>query len=136
VIIVDTGPLYAVADHSDGRHRDCVSLFDGPGGPFIVPQTVLTETCWLIEARLGPEYEARFLESFTRGELVAEAVTAGDVDRIIELVRRYADFPLGTVDASVVAVAERLGVSQLATLDRAHFSAVRPRHITAFELLP
>lgn len=58
---------------------------------------------------MGPEYEARFLEAFRRGELVMEALTSADVDRVVDLVRQYGDFPLGTVDASVVAVAERLG---------------------------
>jgi uncharacterized protein len=40
------------------------------------------------------------------------------------------------VDASVVAVAERLGLAEVATLDRRHFSAIRPKHVTAFTLLP
>lgn len=52
-----------------------------------------------------------------------------------ELVAQYADLPLGTIDASVVAIAERLEVTEIATLDRRHFSVVRPRHISAFTLL-
>jgi predicted nucleic acid-binding protein len=40
------------------------------------------------------------------------------------------------VDASVVAVAERLGIGTVATLDRRHFTVVRPRHVDMFELLP
>ncbi|WP_322754774.1 hypothetical protein [Frankia sp. Cas3] len=53
-----------------------------------------------------------------------------------ESVRRYADFPLGVVDAAVITLAERLGVRQVAMLDRRHFSVVRPRHIEAFTLVP
>ncbi|WP_249124581.1 PIN domain-containing protein [Saccharopolyspora erythraea] len=63
-------------------------------------------------------------------------LTIEDVDRIHELVAKYADLPLGATDASVVSIAERLGVAALATLDRRHFSVVRPRHIPAFTLLP
>jgi predicted nucleic acid-binding protein len=48
----------------------------------------------------------------------------------------YADFPLGAADASVVAVAERLGGTRIATLDHRHFRALRPAHCSAFELLP
>jgi hypothetical protein len=44
--------------------------------------------------------------------------------------------PLGVVDASIVAVAERLGLVELATLDRRHFSTVRPNHSEGFTLLP
>jgi predicted nucleic acid-binding protein len=59
-----------------------------------------------------------------------------DYERMAELVETYADFPLGTTDAAVAAVAERLGVSEIATLDRRHFHAVRPRHTGGFQLLP
>ncbi|MFI9565518.1 hypothetical protein [Streptomyces rishiriensis] len=53
-----------------------------------------------------------------------------------ELVLQYADFPLGGVDASVVAVAERFGVDRVAPLDRRHFSVVKPAHVPALTLLP
>ena len=59
-----------------------------------------------------------------------------DYERMAELVEVYADFPLGTTDAAVVAVAERLGITEIATLDRRHFHAVRPRHAGGFTLLP
>jgi len=55
---------------------------------------------------------------------------------MVELVARYHDLPLGSVDASVVAAAERLGISTIATVDRRHFSVVRPAHVSAFELVP
>jgi predicted nucleic acid-binding protein len=53
-----------------------------------------------------------------------------------ELVERYSDLGLGGVDASIVAVAERLGQTEVATLDRRHFGVVRPRHVKRFTLLP
>jgi hypothetical protein len=53
-----------------------------------------------------------------------------------ELVEIYGDFPLGTTDASVIAVAERLNITEVATLDHRHFAAVRPAHCDAFSLLP
>jgi hypothetical protein len=48
----------------------------------------------------------------------------------------YADLPLGTVDASVIALTERLALPAVATLDHRHFTVVRPRHISALTLLP
>jgi predicted nucleic acid-binding protein len=59
-----------------------------------------------------------------------------DLHRIADLIDTYADLPLGIVDATVIATAERLGVSSVATLDHRHFTIVRPRHIEAFDLLP
>ena len=65
-----------------------------------------------------------------------EPVEPPDWARIVELLEEYADMPLGIVDASVVAACERLGVTTLATLDRRHFSVVRPRHCEALTLVP
>lgn len=56
--------------------------------------------------------------------------------RCVELVEKYSDFPLGMVDASVFAVAERLGADAIATFDRRHFSVVRPKAPLFFTLLP
>ncbi|MFC3985084.1 PIN domain-containing protein [Streptosporangium jomthongense] len=96
---------------------------------------VVTEVCQLIERRQGSKAEAAFLSSFRAG-LVLVQVTTEDLDRMSELVEVYANLPLGAVDASVVAVAERLGLTEVAALDRRHFTVVRPRHVDAFTLLP
>jgi uncharacterized protein len=97
---------------------------------------VVTEVAYLLENRIGPETEIRFLGDLAAGELVPEPVAAGDWLRIAELVATYRDLPLGTVDASVITAAERLGAAAVATLDRRHFSVVRPSHVPALELLP
>lgn len=78
----------------------------------------------------------RFLGDLAGGSFTVEPVAAADWIRIAELVARYRDLPLGTVDASVVATAERLGITEIATVDRRHFSVVRPGHVSAFTLLP
>ncbi|MGH7918638.1 MAG: PIN domain-containing protein [Candidatus Dormibacteraceae bacterium] len=64
-----------------------------------------------------------------------EPVAAADWLRIAELVARYRALPLGTVDASVVTTAERLGIEEIATVDRRHFTVVRPAYADAFTLL-
>jgi uncharacterized protein len=102
----------------------------------LVPTLVVAEVVYLLETRLGTEAEIRFLGDLASGSLLVEPVLAGDWLRIAELVARYGDLPLGTVDGSVVAASERLGISQIATLDRRHFTVVRPAHVEVFELLP
>lgn len=97
---------------------------------------MVAEAAYLLGVRLGVEAETRFLGDLASGVLVSEPVAAADWLRMLELVWIYRDLPLGTVDASVVAVAERLGLKTLATVDRRHFSVVRPSHVGAFELLP
>ena len=78
----------------------------------------------------------RFLGDFAAGNLIPEHVAAQDWIRIAELVQIYSDLPLGTVDSSVIAAAERLSITDVATLDRRHFTVVRPNHAAALNLLP
>jgi uncharacterized protein len=128
--------LYAYVDADDRHHAECLQLLEEHPGPLLVPVLVVTEVAYLVESRLGSDAEVRFLGDLAAGNLLAEPVSAGDWLRIAELVVLYEDLPLGTVDASVVAAAERLNLSQVATLDRRHFSVVRPAHAAAFDLLP
>ena len=101
-----------------------------------MPSLVITEVACFIGTRLGADIEVRFLGDLASGDLIAEPVAPSDWLRIAELVHTYRDLPLGTVDASVVATAERLDVTEVATIDRRHFSVVRPSHCTAFDLVP
>jgi uncharacterized protein len=136
VIILDTGPLYAAADTSDAHHPACSTFFTSNTEQLVVPVSVVVETSFLIERHLGPNAEAAFLGSLIPAGIIVEQIGPGDLARTAELVTTYADMPLGAVDASVVAIAERLAVTTVITIDRRHFSVVRPRHTTAFTLLP
>jgi uncharacterized protein len=100
----------------------------------VVPALVVAEVTYLVGRRLGSRAEARFLRGL--GEVEVEAPISDEWERVAELVDDYADLPLGGTDASVVALAERLDTGAVITLDRRHFSVVRPRHREALELLP
>ena len=100
-----------------------------------MPTLVVTEVSYLLGTRLGIDSEVRFLGDFAAGNLIVEPVAASDWLRIAELVAQYADLPLGTVDASVIAAAERLGTNDIATLDHRHFTVVRS-NIGTLNLLP
>jgi hypothetical protein len=97
---------------------------------------VLTEVTYLLGTRLGADAEIRFLGDVAAGAFMPEPVHAADWMRIAELVGKYRDLPLGTVDASVVVTAERLRIEELATLDRRHFAVVQPLHTAAFRIVP
>ncbi len=113
-----------------------LELLENHPGPLLVPSLVLTEVAYLLSTRLGWRPEVRWLGDLASGSFTIEPVRAPDLLRMAELVARYHDLPLGTVDASVVASAERLGAVDLATLDHRHFNVVRPNHAKAFNLLP
>lgn len=123
-------------DADDPAHDACLELLGSHPGPLFVPTLCVAEIAQLAASRLGARPEARFLNDLYRGLFSVMAVQPGEWARIAELVWGYRELRLGTVDASVVALAERLRVTQIATLDRKHFSIVKPLHVETFELLP
>lgn len=133
-LIVDAGPLYAYIDRDDRHHQACLELLSEHPGPLMVPMLVVTEVSYLVQSRLGSEAEVRFVGDLANGNLIPEAVHASDWMRIAELVGRYRDLPLGTVDASVIAAAERLDATEIATVDRRHFTIVQEAR--RFTLVP
>ena len=112
MILCDTGPLVAVASKRDEHHRDANDLFRDlhmSGETILVPSTVLTETCCWLDNRIGSHAEASFLDAVADGTFTLAELTPDALIRRSELVRTFASFPLGATEASVVAVAERLG---------------------------
>jgi uncharacterized protein len=136
VLVVDTGPIVAAADTADRDHEACLHLLSTAQGPLIVSPLVVAEAAYLIGRQLGPSAEAEFFRSINDGDLVIESLTVADLARVAELVETYVDLGLGGTDARVIAIAERLGQSEIATLDRRHFSVVGPAHVDAFRLVP
>jgi predicted nucleic acid-binding protein len=137
VILVDTNILVAVANDRDNNHDEARELLEGTTDALLVTPTVIAEVCYLLSERAGgAAAEVRFLRSFGTGELDLAGLTLSDVARMAELAETYADLGLGGTDASIVAVAERLNITGVATFDRRHFTVVRPNHVDAFTLLP
>jgi uncharacterized protein len=135
VLIVDAGPLYAAAATRDRNHRRCFELLSR-SAPLVVPALVVTEVAYLLADRIGPHAELAFAQSVAAGELVVEPVLDSEWGRISELTEKYLDLPLGIVDASVVALAERHGAETVASLDHRHLGTVRPRHVERLALVP
>lgn len=127
MIVVDTGPIVALVNNRDNHHVACRELLRNAPGPLLVPAPVFAEAAILLERRCGPAAELAFLQDVRDGAYTVVDTTSEDLERICELVDKYSDLPLGTVDASVVAVAERFPVTAVATLDRKHFSIVRSK---------
>jgi uncharacterized protein len=132
--VVDAGPLYAAADETDANHDVSLETLERADLELVIPALVVAETTYLIGRRLGAAAEARFLGALADHDV--EGPTPADWPRIAELVEEYGDFPLGGTDASVVALAERLGTDTVITFDRRHFAAIRPVHRPALRLLP
>lgn len=138
MILVDSNVLVALISRTDDKHTTATEWVEGVTDVLLVPPTVIAEVCCLVGERNGDRRaEAEFLRSFEDedGLRLAELVP-DDLRRVAELVERYADLGLGATDASVVAIAERLGVERVATFDRRHFAVVVPSHVSGLTLLP
>ena len=136
MVIADTGPLYAMIDRSDAWHERVTAWWTAQARQVRVPITVLPEVCYLLQTRISAQAEQAFVRSVADGELIIEPVESDDVIRASELMRTYLDFPLGFVDATVIAVAERLGAREILTTDRRHFGAVRTERNRLVSLVP
>ena len=135
-LICDTGPLLAALDAADPDHARCADLITEAREDLVVPMLVLSELDYWCARRLTSEAWLTFVDDVLVGVYQVEAPTLPDLRRCRELQSRYADLGLGVVDASIVALAERLGEPKVATLDERHFRVVRPSHVDALELLP
>ena len=133
-VLLDTGILYALADADDDWHDRARSWVEECGELLIVPVTVLPEVTYLLHTRLDARAELAFVQSVAGGELETEELRRPDLTRCVDIMRRYPE--IGFVDATVVAMAERLKIVTIATTDRRHFAVVKPRHTKAFALVP
>jgi len=140
VILVDTGPLVAAVNRRDSRHQECRDLLEQRAGELLLSPYVVAEVCWMVSSRIGAVAEANVIDAVAAGELQQVDLTAEDLRRTAELLHRYRDLHGGTglsaADASTIALAERLGVHEIATLDVTDFTVVRPAHVEHFTLLP
>ena len=94
-------------------------------GTLIVPDLVIPEVDYLLLRYLGRAAEEAFLEDVLAGVWAREPLRNQDVERALDVLKKYRDHDVGIVDAVVVAVAERLRVERILTLDHRHFRAFR-----------
>ena len=135
ILVCDTSVVYATLDAAEKHHDACVELVFASDA-VVVPAPILVELDHLARTRRLANVIDAVLASVEDGSLLVAPLDLEDYARVRVLVSRYADQPLSLVDAAVVAIAERLEQTTIATLDRRHFSIVRPLHVPAFELVP
>jgi len=92
----------------------------------LVPATVIAEVGYFLAREAGARVESLFPTVLADGDFAPVDLTSADYAQIADLVNTYESLPLGTTDASVVVIAKRLGLTDVATLDRRQFTVVRP----------
>lgn len=112
-LIVDTGPLVALANEAERRHQAAVAFFDGFDGALLTTVAVVTEACSLLPRhRIAP-----FLRGIGRSNFALVHVPAQDLPLLAALMEKYSDRPMDFADASLLWLADALGLGDIATLD-------------------
>lgn len=135
-VLVDSSFLYALYDQSD-QHHARVLLYTQLNSPrFLVPDVVLTEVTYLMKRAGGVQAIAKFLETMQRVQLPLEPITYPDLERASEIMLIYQSASFDFVDSCIMAMSERFGITQVATLDERDFRIFQPKHTDYLELHP
>lgn len=121
MITLDTSAILALLIVDDAHHERSVRVIARERQPFLVPEGILAEVCFMLEREYGVPGLNGFLEDVLAGGF-ALVSSRPDTERVMRLVARYANLPLGYADAAVIACAERHGGRILAFDD--HFEIV------------
>jgi predicted nucleic acid-binding protein len=135
-IIADSGAVYGLYDRRDAFHAVLRAAIEKARDLIVLPAPTLGEIDYLLRVRLGNPALLRFLTDIQEGAFVIETVTMADLRRCASLIEKYLDLDLGLADASVVAVAERLGTDRILTVDQRDFRVIRSARGKPFHLVP
>lgn len=132
--LADTSGIIALLDKSDRHHERAVSVAQTE--TLWVPSTVIPEVDYMVTKYLGERAATAFLDDLTEGLFHYVVVEIADIQKAVSVMKQYRDVPLGIVDASLVALAERYQIQKILTLDRRHFSLIQPESLDYLTLLP
>jgi len=135
-VIIDSSYLYTLFDPDDNNHARVLASAKTIRDNLVVLNVTLTETVFLFSRNRGMPAVRTFIAQLIRNQPQLESVTFHDLERASEVMGTYPTAELDFVDCCLTAVAERLDITQIATLDRRDFSIIRPKHCDYFELIP
>ncbi|MGR9053937.1 MAG: type II toxin-antitoxin system VapC family toxin [Gammaproteobacteria bacterium] len=137
-IIADTGYWYALLNEDDHFHHLAVDFLQNLDSQLISTWPVITETSYLLQTRLGQMQVCEFLDAHSQGLYRIYDLSAGQVQRMVVLMQKYADLPMDLADASLVILAEELGHGRILSTDQRDFNAYRWKNRKPFRnlLLP
>ena len=134
--LLDTGFLYALINSQETRHTDVLKASQTVSGAIYLPTVVTTEVGYLVQRDLGTAALAEFVDMLADEVFISIEATPVDYRRAAEVIRQYADSHIDFVDAILVAIAERMNITRILTIDTRHFRIFRPKHCPAFDILP
>jgi predicted nucleic acid-binding protein len=135
-VIIDTSAVLAFFDRDEPDHEALTAVLSQSSEPLVVSPYVIAEVDYLIGSRLGVAAEIAALRELAGGAWELATMDAIDLARTVPILERYADHAIGVADASNVVLADRYQTTTVATLDRRHFSVLRPLRGGYFAIVP
>jgi len=133
-LLVDAGPLVAILSRRDRHHRSCVDVLKATRRPLLSTWMPVTEAMYLLDFSMAAQ--GALLEMIEMGVLKMLDIVPEDMPAIHKLMKKYRDQPMQFADASLVQVANRLGLEEIFTLDRRDFGVYRLSKNRAFKIVP
>ncbi|MDP2787323.1 MAG: PIN domain-containing protein [Pseudomonadota bacterium] len=121
-LLVDTGPLVALAVRRDNFHAACTGFLQNHRGRLLTTWAVLTEFSHLVGA---VEASLPLYRWIANGGLEIFSLGRDEIVRASDWIERYADRPMDLADASLVVASLATGYTQVWTLDRNDFETYR-----------
>lgn len=135
-ILVDSSFVIALFSPPDKNHAMAREFVRDSRDVGIIPDVALTEIAYLLRRDGGIPAVQTFLAVYVTLDMPIECIEQADLTRAREIMLAYADAHLDFVDCCVMALAERMNVTQICTFDRRDFALFRPKHCEYLELLP
>lgn len=135
-LILDAGPMVALADQDDPLAPRILEILTAEPGPLILPAPTTAEVDYMLGRRFGGRARRAFLADLAAGRYEVAALATEEYSEVASLEARYADLELGLADCAAVVLARRFRTRRLLTLDERHFRTVAPLQGGSFELLP
>jgi predicted nucleic acid-binding protein len=135
-VLLDTGFVYAVINRTERQHEAATRVAREVHEPMLLPMPVIVEVAFLLLRDIGPLAVADFVGDLATTDMILVDPQVTDYQRAAAVLRQYSDAHIDLVDALIVAMAERMNVQLILTLDQRHFRMFRPKHRGAFDLLP
>ncbi len=134
MILIDTGPIVAFFDKDDRYHSLCIEILKEIREPLVTTWPILTESFYLLN--FSWEVQNSLWLFIQRGGVEIYPIEKELFTRCQTLMRQYKDLPMDLADATLVALADVLGVSKILTLDHKDFSIYRFKQKRRFTLIP
>jgi predicted nucleic acid-binding protein len=135
-MIVDTSAILAFFDRDEPDHDAVTGVISQSSEPLVVSPYVVAEVDYLIGTRLGVAAEIAALRELAGGAWDLATIDSTDLTSTLPIIEQYGDHAIGAADASNVVLADRYRTTTIATLDRRHFSVLRPLSGGYFAIVP